>query len=260
MTKQFIMDTLGIQENDPRVPLLDVLNHGEIPFDESQLLKIIDHSSVNSEFLQPLVDHLSAHPSDKRNESIVTFLYFTILLQRNAAGTMSPDVLMANPRNKLGSIEQQLFDFLTIQLNNQDLDMVQKCSQVVNGLVNCIGIDVPHALFVQLMKNTVSHSTNSADERASDLASSELFIIATLLYKELALTANSKISYNADVGNFHQSLKSLDADELYKPQVLNFLEALKERGSAHTQRMRTEVSTNKAEQGEESLSHNRRLP
>ena len=167
MTRQFIMDTLGIQENDPRAILLHVLNlnNGGVQIDGVQLFRITNSSSINSYFLQPLVNHLLAHPSDdERNESIVTFLFFTIILQRNAAGTMDPSLLMQNPRNKFASIEQQLFDFLTIKLNSEDLALVQKCVDVVNGLVNGIGIEVPQALLAQLMKNTVSHYT-SADAR-----------------------------------------------------------------------------------------------
>lgn len=259
MTKQFIMDTLGIQENDPRAVLLQVLNlnSGEVQIDEAELFRMTNAGSVNSFFLQPLANHLLDNPlDDERNESIVTFLFSIIILQRNAAGTMDPSLLIQNPRNKFASIEQQLFDFLTIKLNSENLALVQKCVYVVNGLVNAIGIEVPQALLAQLMKNTVSHYT-SADAR--DLASAELLIIGVSLANALSLSPNYNITYDANVARFQRRLISLEAHQLYKPQVLQRLEQLQLRTSVVARLARTEAGINTAVQGQEPPSSSSRF-
>jgi hypothetical protein len=252
MTRQFIMHTLGIQENDPRTILLDVLNcnNAGVQINEAQLFGIINSDSINSYFLQPLVTHLLTHPEDAHNDSIVTFLFHTILLQRNAAGTIDPYYLLQNPRNQFASIEQQLFEFLTIKLNSEDIRLVEKCLAVVNGLVNSIGIVVPQALLAQLMNNTVRHYA-SADAR--DLASSELLIIGISLAIALSLTPTT-IKYDANVRNFHQSVGSLPAKEMYKTQVLQRLEQLQLRSSAAALLARTGTGINSTNQGQSPSS------
>ncbi len=249
MTRQFIMNTLGIQENDPRVPLLHVLNinhnevqiddnHNEVQIDDNALFRIVDQSSVNASFLEPLVNHLSAHPQDdEHNESILKFLYFTIILQRNAVGT-DPELLLINPRNKLARIEKKLFRFLTTALRREDPDLVQKYVDIVTGLVRCIGIKVPQALLVQLMENTVNHytmsvATEEATEKARALATSELLIIVELLSNALYISRNDDITYDANVASFHRRLVLLApvADERYLPEALSRLDELRSRNS-----------------------------
>lgn len=261
MTRQFIMDTLGIQENDSRAILLNVLNFndggGEI--DPTQLFEIIDRE-IDSYFLQPLIDHLLAHPSDdEHNESIVTFLSFIMVLQRNADGTIDRSFLVQNPRNKLATIEQKLFDFLTIKLDSEDLALVRKYVDVVNRLVNCTGIKVPQALLAQLMRKTISHCA-SDDSRERDLGSSELLIIGVLLHNALSVSPNDNIRYDADVARFRRRLDSLDVNPSYcKSQVLQRLQELQTRSSIAALTARIEADMNRAEQGKEPPSSSRRF-
>ena len=90
------------------------------------------------------------------------------------------------------------------------------------------------------------------------MASSELLIIGISLANALSVSPNYNIRYDANVARFHRRLISLEADQLYKPQVLQRLEQLQLRSSVAAQLARTGAGINRADQGQEPPSSSSR--
>lgn len=217
LIKAALTDSLLEDDLDILLQVLDL--GGDTDVDGSEIYRVLNKDYIGSHSFLPLINELRAHSSsDDYKKSIMTFLSRVITIQRNADGTISPEVLKQNPCNKLDTIEQQLFEVLITQLGSADQRVVKTCVDVVTQLIHSIGITPPQHLLTTLTNNTIAHYGNN-DTR--NLAASELSVIGELL-------SNPRICYDNHLEFFHTRLKRLATTEnsYNMRQVLQRLDTL----------------------------------